>query len=71
MTNCISQVHDHTHVLVLKQPSFVMLPVHVNDPWFDDKVLQIIEEIKKTLSRQKCIARLVVAGYQLFFNAYY
>lgn len=40
-----------THVLVLKQPSFVMLPVYVNDPWFDVKGLQIIEEIKKVLSR--------------------
>ena len=56
LTNCISQVNDHTHVLVLKQPSFVMLPVHANDPWFDDK------ESKKALGRQKRAIGLVVAG---------
>lgn len=52
----------HTHVLVLKQPSFVVLPVYVDDPWFDDKVLQVIEELKKALSRQKCAVRLAIAG---------
>lgn len=30
LTNFISQVEDHTCILVLKQPSFVMLPVHAN-----------------------------------------
>lgn len=43
LTNCVSQVDDHTHVLVLKQPSFVTLPVHGNDPWIDDKNLQVTE----------------------------
>lgn len=37
LTNCTSQVDDHTHVSVLKLPSSVTLPVHLNDPWFDDK----------------------------------
>ena len=54
---------DHfTHVLVLKQPSFVMLPVYVNDPRFDHKGLQVFEEIMKVLSRQKCVVGLVIVG---------
>lgn len=59
LNNYISQVNDHTHVLVLKQPSLV-LPV--NDSWLDDKGLQVIEVIKKTLSRQKNVAGLITAG---------
>lgn len=42
LSNYISQVDDHTCVLVLKQPSFVTLPAHVNDPWFHNKGLQVI-----------------------------
>ena len=64
LTNCISQVDDHTHVLMLKQPSFVMLPLHANDPWFNDKGLQVIKEIKKALSREKRVAELVIVGFQ-------
>ena len=45
--NSISQVDDHTHGLVLKQLSWIILSVNVNNPWFDNKGLQVIEEIKK------------------------
>ena len=55
---------DHTHVLELKQPSFVMLPVHANDPWVNDQGLQVTEKIKKTLSRKKHAAGLVIVGFQ-------
>lgn len=62
LANCISLVDDHTHVLVFKQPSFVMLPIYVHDPWFDDKVLQVFEELEKVLSREKCLVRFIIAG---------
>ena len=47
LTNFISQVDDHTCLLVLKQLYFVMLPVHANKPWFDDKGLQVTEKSRK------------------------
>lgn len=53
---------DFTHVLVLKQSTFVMLPVYVNDSRFVHKGLQVTEEIMKVLSRQKCVVGLVIAG---------
>ncbi|XP_059126128.1 endogenous retrovirus group K member 113 Env polyprotein-like [Peromyscus eremicus] len=62
LTSCIPKMDNHVHIIVLKQPSFVILPVYMNDPWFDDKGLQVIEEIKKALSRQKRVAGLVIAG---------
>lgn len=61
-TNCISQMDNYICVIVLKQLSFVILPVYMSDPWFDDKGLQVIEEIKKALSRHKYVAGLVIAG---------
>lgn len=44
LTSCISDMDDHTNVLVLKQPSLIVLPMPVNDPRFDDKELQVTEE---------------------------
>ena len=37
--------------------------MYVNDQWFDNKRLQVTEEIKKALSRQTCVAGLAVAGF--------
>lgn len=42
------------------------MSVYTSDPWFEDKRLQVIEEIKKALSRQKHIAALVIAGISAF-----
>ena len=52
LTNCISQVKDHTWVLVLEQQ---VLSVQGNDPWSIDNGLQEIAEIKKALSRQNAL----------------
>lgn len=52
LTNCISQVKDHTCVLVLEQQ---VLSVQGNDPWSIDNGLQVIAEIKKALSRQNAL----------------
>ena len=41
------------------------MPVHVNNPWFEVKELQVIDEIKKALGRQKCAIGLV-AGISAF-----
>ena len=35
-------------------------------PWFDNKGLQVIEEIKKALGSQKCAVGLVAAGISAF-----
>lgn len=42
------------------------MSVYTSDPWFEDKRVQVIEEIKKALSRQKHIAGLVIAGISAF-----
>lgn len=36
--------------------------MHAKQPWIDDKELQVIEEIKKGVSRQTLVAGLVTAG---------
>lgn len=62
LTNCVTVVPQGTAVMLLKQPSFVMLPVNVSGPWYDDKGLQVIEEIKHALSREKRMIGLIIAG---------
>ena len=58
----MSRVPDCTIVMILHQPAFVMLPVNVTGPWHADKGLQVLEELKNALSRQKRVVGLVIAG---------
>ncbi|XP_074195539.1 endogenous retrovirus group K member 113 Env polyprotein-like [Rhinolophus sinicus] len=51
LANCISWVPLGTHVMILKQPSFVMLPVNISGPWYAERSLQVFKEIEYALSR--------------------
>lgn len=62
LANCVSWVPLGTHVMILKQPSFVMLPVHVSGPWYAERSLQIFKEIEYALSRQKRFIGLLIVG---------
>lgn len=62
LANCISWVPLGTHVMILKQPSFVMLPVNISGPWYAERSLQIFKEIEYALSRQKRFIGLLIAG---------
>ena len=53
---------DGTSVMVLHQPSFVMLPVNVTGPWYCDRGLQVLKEINTALSRQKRFIGLLITG---------
>ena len=62
LSNCMSNVPDHTIVMILHQPAFVMLPVNVTGPWYAERGLQVIEELKNALCRQKRVVGLIIAG---------
>ncbi|XP_074174725.1 endogenous retrovirus group K member 7 Env polyprotein-like [Rhinolophus sinicus] len=62
LTNCVSWVPSGTQVMILKQPSFVMLPVNISGPWYAERSLQIFKEIEYALSRQKRFIGLLIAG---------
>ena len=48
--------------MILHQPAFVMLPVNVTGPWYAERGLQVIEELKNALCRQKGVVGLIIAG---------
>lgn len=62
LTNCISWIPLGSQVMVLKQPSFVMLPVNITGPWYAERSLQVFKEIERALSRQKRFIGLLIAG---------
>jgi hypothetical protein len=65
LTNCInnSQPLDQWRVLIVKQPDFLMLPVHVNDTWYDNPRMQGLLEIEKALIRKKRVVDSLLPGY--------
>ena len=62
LSNCMSNVPDRTIVMILHQPAFVMLSVNVTGPWYADKCLRVLEELKNALSRQKRVVGFIIAG---------
>ena len=36
-----------------------MFPINITEDWFDDKGLQVIEELTRVLARPKCVTGLL------------
>lgn len=62
MANCVSDVVQEISVMVLHQPSFIMLPVNDSELYFSEKHLQILEELVQSLARDKCMVGLMIAA---------
>ncbi|KAF6293143.1 hypothetical protein mRhiFer1_009047 [Rhinolophus ferrumequinum] len=62
LSACVSNVTEKHSVVLLHQPPFVMIPVKHSGPWFDDKGLQVLEEINKALQKSKRAVGLIIAG---------
>jgi hypothetical protein len=62
--NCInnSRPLDQKRILIVKQPAFVMLPVQINDTWYDNPGVQALLEVEKVLTRYKRVIGLIIAG---------
>ncbi|XP_023382928.1 endogenous retrovirus group K member 13-1 Env polyprotein [Pteropus vampyrus] len=60
LSNCVTSAN--TSVLVLRQPPFIMVPVNLKGPWFDEYGLQVLKEINMALGRSKRAVAVVVAG---------
>jgi hypothetical protein len=65
LTNCIniSQRLDQKRILIVKQPAFVMFPVHVNNTWYDNPGMQALLEIEKALIRKERVVGPLLWGY--------
>lgn len=62
LTNCITSVEEGTKVVVLYQPAFVMIPVNITGPWYDEKSLQVWKEVNIALACTKRFVGLLIAG---------
>lgn len=60
ITNCVTQGIES--VVILKQPSFVMLPVKLSQPWHKEKSEAVLEKIVSELNRSKRFIGMMVTG---------
>ncbi|XP_054570314.1 endogenous retrovirus group K member 13-1 Env polyprotein-like [Eptesicus fuscus] len=62
LTNCIANVPWGEQVVVLHQPAFVIVPVNLSEPWYNDHSLQVWREVTSALSRPRRFIGLLIAG---------
>ncbi|XP_054547642.1 endogenous retrovirus group K member 13-1 Env polyprotein-like [Talpa occidentalis] len=63
LSNCLTPniVYNYSAMVVLKRPSYVMLPVDLKDtPWFDNSALQIIQEVSALIRPKRFVASLIL-----------
>ena len=58
MIDCVLKAYAMHSVMNL-QPAFVKFLVNFIDDWFDNKGLQVTEELTKALARPKCMIGLL------------
>ncbi|KAL0619328.1 hypothetical protein AAY473_012009 [Plecturocebus cupreus] len=63
LTNCLdSTVFPTPVILIVHQPPYVMLPVNISGPWYDEKVLQVFNQIRDLMIRPKRFIGLLIAS---------
>ncbi|XP_074243844.1 endogenous retrovirus group K member 25 Env polyprotein-like [Saimiri boliviensis] len=63
LTNCIdSSIFPAHTILVVHQPPYVMLPVNVSGPWYDEYSLQILHDIRDLIVRPKRFLGILIAS---------
>jgi hypothetical protein len=58
LIDCVLKAYT-IHSLIILQPAFVLFPINITEDWFDDKGLQVNEELTKALARPKCMIGLL------------
>ena len=61
LTNCLTSIGP-SMVIIVHQPPYVMLPVKLHEPWYDDPGLQVIDIINKALGRSKHFVGELILG---------
>lgn len=67
LTNCLSGLpwkpySSHAQVLIVHQPSFVMIPVTLDSPWYRDSGQETFRVLRRLLSRTRRMFGLIVLG---------
>ncbi|KAL0615970.1 envelope glycoprotein, partial [Plecturocebus cupreus] len=63
LTNCLdSTVFPAPVILIVHQPPYVMLPVNISGPWYDEKALQVLNQMRDLMIRPKRFIGLLIAS---------
>ncbi|KAL0586425.1 LOW QUALITY PROTEIN: envelope glycoprotein, partial [Plecturocebus cupreus] len=63
LTNCLdSTVFPTPVILIVHQPPYVMLPVNISGPWYDEKALQVLNQMRDLMIRPKQFIGLLIAS---------
>ncbi|KAG3259718.1 hypothetical protein H1C71_029318 [Ictidomys tridecemlineatus] len=63
LTNCIDPSISYSNViLIVHQPSYIMLPVKLDSIWYDDPGLQVLDLVNQALIRPKCFVAALILG---------
>lgn len=62
LTNCIKSSAGIKTMLIVHQPSYVMLPVNLTEPWYENRADYIIDSFKHHLSRPRRFVAALILG---------
>ncbi|XP_061005612.1 uncharacterized protein LOC133061648 isoform X1 [Dama dama] len=62
LTSCIRGIRNNSGVLIVKQPPFVMLPVNLTEPWYEESGLELWERVRTALARPRRGIGLIILG---------
>lgn len=62
LSTCVYNISQDEQLLILYQPSFVMIPVKVSGKWYNDRGLQVIRQVTEIMLRGKRFIGLLIAG---------
>ncbi|KAL0588600.1 envelope glycoprotein [Plecturocebus cupreus] len=63
LANCLdSTVFPTPVILIVHQPPYVMLPVSISGAWYDDRGLQVLQEMRDLMIRPKRFIGMLIAS---------
>lgn len=62
LTNCLSPDIEVRAVIILQQPPYLMLPVHLSEPWYDDVGLLTLKQATDLLQRPRRFISALIWG---------
>ena len=62
LTNCIRGMENNSGALIVKQPPFVMMPVNLTEPWYEESGLELWNKVRAALARPRRGIGLIILG---------
>ncbi|KAL0611964.1 envelope glycoprotein, partial [Plecturocebus cupreus] len=63
LTNCLdSTVFPTPVILIVHQPPYVMLPVNISGPWYNERALQVLNQMRDLMIRPKQFIGLLITS---------